>query len=74
MYRLEDIVTVKFAINRQGKILYYKLTKKSKWHLLNKAVKRMMDRSSPVPSIPPDIARDEITFTVPVHFNPKFKR
>ncbi len=68
MYRLEDTVTLKFAINRQGDILYHKLIKRSKWQLLNKAVIRMMNRSSPVPPIPPEIAKNELTFTVPVHF------
>ncbi len=68
MYRLEDTVTMKFSINRQGKILYYELIKTSKWYLLNQAVRRMMDRSSPVPPIPPEIAKDKLTFTVPVHF------
>ena len=69
MYRLEDTVTLRFAINRQGKILYYKLVKRSKWYLLNRAIKRMMDRSSPVPPIPMEIARNEMTFTVPVRFH-----
>ncbi len=70
MYRLDDTVTLKFAINRQGEILYYKLTKKSQWYLLNRAVERMMDRSSPVPPIPPEITKNEMTFTIPVHFDP----
>ncbi|MDA1091626.1 MAG: TonB family protein [Proteobacteria bacterium] len=74
MYRLEDVVTLKFAINRQGKILYYELIKESKWHLLNQAVRRMMDRSSPVPPIPQEIVKDKITFTVPVHFGLHFKK
>ena len=69
MYRLEDTMMLRFAINRQGKILYYELVKKSKWYLLNRAVKRMMDRSSPVPPIPMEIARNEMTFTVPVRFH-----
>jgi protein TonB len=68
MYNLEGTVTMKFAINRQGEILYYELVKKSKWQLLNRAVRRMMDRSSPVPPIPVEIAKNELTFTVPVHF------
>ena len=70
MYRLKDTVTLKFAINRKGKILYYYLIKKSQWHLLNLAVERMMDRSSPVPPIPPEITKNEMTFTIPVRFNP----
>lgn len=69
-YRLEDTVTIRFAINRQGRILYYKILKPSRWIILNNAVRDMMDRASPVPPIPLDIAQDEITFTVPVHFNP----
>jgi len=69
MYRLEDTMMLRFAINRQGEILYYELVKKSKWYLLNRAVKRMMDRSSPVPPIPMEIARNEMTFTVPVRFH-----
>ena len=68
MYRLEDTVTLRFAINRQGKILYHTLIKRSKWDLLNQAVKRMMNRSSPVPPIPPEIGKNEMTFTVPVRF------
>lgn len=68
MYRLEDVVTLRFSINRQGKILNYELIKTSKWYLLNQAVRRMMNRSSPVPPIPPEITKDKLTFTVPVHF------
>ncbi len=68
MYRLEDTVMLKFAINRRGKILYYNLIKRSQWHLLNLAVTRMMDRSSPVPPIPPEIANNEMSFTSPVEF------
>ncbi|MEE8334510.1 MAG: TonB family protein [Alphaproteobacteria bacterium] len=71
MFRLEDTVTLKFAITRQGDILYYHLIKKSEYHLLNKAIEWMMDRSSPVPPIPPEIAKNELIFTVPVHFDPR---
>lgn len=35
MFRLEGTVTLRFAINREGKILYYNLIKKSEWHLLS---------------------------------------
>ncbi|MEE8332583.1 MAG: TonB family protein [Alphaproteobacteria bacterium] len=70
MFRLEDTMTLKFAINRQGDILYYHLIKKSEYHLVNKAIEWMMDRSSLVSPIPPEIAKNELTFTVPVHFDP----
>ena len=74
IYRLEDTVTLKFVINRQGEILTYNLIKQSKWHLLNLAVRRMMRRSSPVPPIPPEITKDEMTFIIPVHFDPHRRR
>ncbi len=67
-FRQEGTVLLKFAVNRTGKILYYDLVKSSGYHLLDRAVKRMMDRSSPVPPIPPEINKDQIVFTVPVHF------
>lgn len=70
IYQLEGTVTLKFVINRQGYILNYQLLKQSKWHLLNLAVRKMMRRSSPVPPIPPEIAKNEMTFVIPVHFNP----
>jgi protein TonB len=69
-YGLKDTVTVEFAINRRGVILYYRLVQDSRWYMLNTAVRQMMDRSSPVPPIPPDIPDSELTFTVPVHFSP----
>ncbi len=69
-YGLKDTVTVEFAINRQGRILYYKLIGRSQWYLLNTAVREMMDSASPVPPMPPEIAMDEMTFTVPVRFSP----
>ncbi len=70
MWQLEGTVLLKFAINREGEILYYNIVKKSRWHLLNAAVRKMMQRSSPVPPIPPEIETDQITFTIPVHFEP----
>ncbi len=67
-WNVEGVVVLRFAILRDGTIRYYTLVKKSSWDLLNRAVKRMMDRSSPVPPIPRDIAEDEMVFTIPVHF------
>ena len=73
IYQLEGTVMLKFVINRQGDILNYQLLKQSKWHLLNLAVRQMMRRSSPVPPIPPEIAKNEMTFIIPVHFDPHLR-
>jgi protein TonB len=67
-FKMEGVVLLRFAIRRDGKILSYDLIKESSWDTLNGAVRRMMDRSSPVPPIPEDIAKDEIVFTIPVRF------
>jgi protein TonB len=73
IWQLEGTVMLKFSINRQGEILNYQLLKQSKWHLLNLAVRKMMRRASPVPPIPPEIEKDEITFIIPVHFDPHLR-
>ncbi len=67
-WNVEGVVVLRFAILRDGTIRYHTLVNKSSWDLLNRAVKRMMDRSSPVPPSPRDIAEDEMVFTIPVHF------
>ena len=72
MFNLDDTVTVHFAIAPDGKILYHYITKSSQYHLLNKAIERMMERSSPVPPFPPEIRNEKLTFTVTVHFDPYY--
>lgn len=70
-FLLEDTVVLKFAINRQGKILYFYLVKPSTIYPFNQAISRMMKRASPVPPIPPEITKTELSFTVQVHFDPR---
>ncbi|WP_282605555.1 energy transducer TonB [Pelagibius sp. Alg239-R121] len=67
-FRQEGTVLLHFVVSRSGEILYYNIRKSSGFYLLDQAVKKMMERSSPVPPIPAQISQDEIEFTVPVEF------
>ena len=67
-FRQEGVVLLHFAVDRKGRVLYYNIRKSSGYYLLDEAVKTMMNRASPVPPIPPEIALDKLEFTVPVRF------
>lgn len=67
-FRQEGTVLLHFVVDRSGEILYYNIRKSSGFYLLDQAVKKMMERASPVPPIPERITQDEIEFTVPVQF------
>lgn len=67
-FRQEGVVLLHFVIDRRGRVLVYNIRKSSGYHLLDQAVKQMMERASPVPPIPRDIQLAKMEFTVPVRF------
>lgn len=67
-YRHEGVVLLEFEIDRGGRVLYYHVAKSSGYHLLDQEVKQMMQRASPVPPIPTELAQDRMHFTIPVRF------
>ena len=62
-------VTLEFKIDRSGRILFYRIVESSGYFLLDQAVRRMMDASSPVPPMPSNVPGDELHFRVPVTFD-----
>ena len=62
-------VTLEFKIDRSGRILFYRIVESSGYFLLDQAVRRMMDASSPVPPMPANVPGDELHFRVPVTFD-----
>lgn len=67
-YNQEGIVLLEFTINRNGRILSYDILESSGYHLLDRAVREMMARASPVPPMPATIPEAQMRFTVPVRF------
>ena len=65
----DGTVVVEFKIDRSGRILFYRIVESSGYFLLDQAVRRMMDASSPVPPMPANVPGDELHFRVPVTFD-----
>ncbi|MBR1270796.1 energy transducer TonB [Bradyrhizobium sp. AUGA SZCCT0222] len=59
---------VKFAIDRQGKLISKELAESSGSELLDAAALRMIERSEPFPEPPAEVKDDMLNFTVPVMF------
>jgi TonB family protein len=66
----QDNVTIQFVMNKQGKLLRYKLIKPSKHDSLNRATIKMLERASPMPVPPKELIGDkiELKYTIPVNF------
>tara|TARA_R110002096_G_scaffold318888_2_gene513173 strand:- start:501 stop:1247 length:747 start_codon:yes stop_codon:yes gene_type:complete len=64
-------VTIKFVLDKEGRLMSYQLSKASKYNSLNTATIKMLQRASPMP-VPPKALmgdRNELEFTIPVNFN-----
>lgn len=61
-------VKVKFAIDRQGKLISKELAESSGSELLDTAALQMIERSEPFPEPPVEVKDDMLNFTVPVIF------
>ena len=67
--RQQGVVYLRFAIDRQGKVLSSQINKSSGFEVLDDEVLALVQRAQPVPSPPPDIAGDRIELLVPVAFS-----
>jgi len=60
---------VRFTIDKRGNLLSFRILKSAGHDLLDKEVRAMLRRASPMPAIPKAIARAELTVTVPISFS-----
>ena len=56
-------------MDRQGKVLSYKLYRGSNYQSLDDEVLALIVRAQPLPPIPPDRPEQTLDFVVPVQFN-----
>lgn len=68
MRREEGIVEVRFTIDREGLLLSRQIVTGSGHATLDDEAFSMMERSSPYPKAPHEIAGERIEFTAPVAF------
>jgi protein TonB len=68
MRREEGLVQVRFVLDRQGVLLEGAITRRSGYEALDEEARAMMQRSSPYPRAPADLAGDRIEFSAPIEF------
>jgi periplasmic protein TonB len=67
--RQQGVVYLRFAIDRQGKVLSSQVSKSSGFELLDAEVLALMERAQPVPAPPPEVGGNRIELQVPVAFS-----
>ncbi len=65
----QGVAQLRFTLDRQGRVLFFKLDKSSGFSLLDDEVVALIQRAAPLPAPPPEIAADRIEVLVPVSFS-----
>jgi protein TonB len=66
---LAGSVSVNFTVSSQGQIISARLVRGSGHQALDREAMALLNRVSPLPPIPPDLHRNTINLSVPVHFS-----
>jgi protein TonB len=64
----EGVAEVRFAIDKQGRLLSYEITRSSGHTRLDRAAIAMLKRATPLPPIPDELGRQRLELPVPVRF------
>lgn len=67
--RIEGAVLLYFAIDRDGRLLAYRIERSSGHRSLDKETIAMINRAQPLPPIPSNMSRDKLEVVVPVQFS-----
>lgn len=66
--RIEGSAMLRFTIDAEGKVLRHAIERSTGSSVLDEAVERMVTDASPLPRLPPEIVRTELTLVVPISF------
>lgn len=66
--RLEGVVSLRFVMNRDGKVLDYRIEESSGHRLLDHAVQTLIERAQPLPAMPDEMGGANLTLVVPISF------
>lgn len=64
----QGVVTLRFTVDRNGRVLAHTIEHGSGYALLDDEVTAMLSRAQPLPAFPPSMAADKLEFTVPIRF------
>lgn len=65
---IEGIVQLWFRMNRDGKVLDFKIHESSGNRLLDRSVERLIKKVSPLPPFPREMSKETIALVVPIYF------
>lgn len=66
--RQEDVIYVRFVVDRQGQVSNVRIVRSQGFPLLEEEVHNLLRRAAPLPPVPPDIHGDSVELLVPVEF------
>ncbi|WP_372362095.1 TonB family protein [Xanthomonas sp. NCPPB 1325] len=66
--RQEDVVYLRFTTDRGGNVLHWSIWRSRGYALLDEEVNALIQRASPVPPPPPEMAGSTVEMIVPVEF------
>ena len=66
--RQEGTALLRFVMDRQGRVLSYRIERSSGVPALDRAVEEMLARASPLPAMPPETRNAQLELVVPVRF------
>lgn len=66
--RQEGTVLLRFVMDRQGRVLSYRVERSSGYRALDNEVEEMIERASPLPAMPAEIRQARLELVVPVSF------
>lgn len=69
MRRQQGTGLLYFAIDRQGRVLEYRLEESSGHALLDREIEAMIQRADPLPAMPDDVPGERLELVVPVEFS-----
>ncbi|MBK3799276.1 TonB family protein, partial [Azospirillum brasilense] len=68
MRRQQGVPQVHITLDRQGRVLAVRLHKGSGFEALDEETIALVERASPLPAPPPDVAQDRMELVVPVQY------
>lgn len=66
--RQQGVAQLRFTMDRDGKVIWYRIERGSGSELLDDEVTAMIERAQPLPRIPDDVPEKQLEFLVPVQF------
>ena len=72
--RVDGMVTGRFTLQPGRRITHAQVIDRARSAILNEAARELLERASPAPALPDDMAQQPITLPVPIRYGLKVNR